>query len=178
VPDRISQYEYLGVTQAGSRSRKASQPVASAAAAHFYQEWSSKCDLEIWYWLSMRKKGLVSELCGYGNPSQSERLKPQSRGLRMNSARGSGFEKSSGLLICGPLSGKVAIVTGRSEAPLSQLKRREKPANSASKVMVPRRRMRLAPARIDRRSRRFRGGPSSMRRSHPRARPRCCEQIV
>jgi len=28
--------------------------------------------------------------------------------------------------------------------------------------------MRLAPARIDRRSRRFRGGPSSMQRSHPR----------
>ena len=32
-------------------------------------------------------------IVGYGNPSQSERLKPQSRVLRMNSARGSDFEK-------------------------------------------------------------------------------------
>ena len=41
------------------------------------------------------------------------------------------------------------------------------------KVMAPWRRTRLAPAGIGRRSRPSGGGPSSTRRSHPTARPRC-----
>src|SRR2546427_4789240 len=38
----ILRYEYLGVTRAGSCSRRALWQVASAAVAHFYQEWLRK----------------------------------------------------------------------------------------------------------------------------------------
>ncbi len=38
----ILRYEYLGVTRAGSCSRRVLWQVASAAVAHFYQEWLRK----------------------------------------------------------------------------------------------------------------------------------------
>src|SRR2546427_11630252 len=38
----ILRYEYLGVTRAGSCSRRALWQVASAAAGHLYQEWLRK----------------------------------------------------------------------------------------------------------------------------------------
>ncbi len=66
----------------------------------------------------------------------------------MNSARGPGFEKSSRLRMWLLLVEKSQLSLGAQRLLIAKRKQKT-PANSASKVMVPRRRMRLAPARID-----------------------------